>query len=953
MDRHDNLYVAQLNGVITRFDSKGAAEAQLRAPTPGVHEFRGVAVTDDGIVFASDAAAHVIWQFKDTNVVLFAGTLNQSGDDEGEIGYGQLASPQQIAIGPNNSVVIADRGNHQVRIASCDGVITVLFGVPSSEWTFPPVEDALGFYPGWWDSSADFTESREPVGIAVDRNGNVFDSEVYWNLIRVGTGLYVPPGCNAGGPAAPTDKPPVVVLDPNSGFFPNGVTISITASNSVGFPRDTRLFYTLNGTEPTKNDREIAIDADGRARLTLAGPIDLAGLRVRAFLGDVAGSVASAVPTQVPNCVITPDSGYYPMGADIAITSTNGFPAGTLLYYTLDGTAPTTNSLPIPFDGTRGLFTWKNATKDSRSLKVRAFLGPNQGEVTTGKAVSFEGEPGIQGEVGFAPARNGYRAGIGSFYILPIIANLRDNQELRSLVLDVELSALPGSPRLEAADLTVLPMSTNDFIEVLPASTSLPVIPARFARNGTNHLGMAYLGTNTGFRVSAGFATVALIGIQFRGEDALGNRAQIGNGYKLGVRSLRGTSDGIQQSLPLKAMDDITILFDNIKFREGDTAPTYWYNAGDFGDGKVDGIDANSAVFASFGFLRPFPLTDAFSAMDVYRIGVLENVVEFNDAATILRRALQYESADFFRVRDEFGEWQGSTVSSLPLGRQSVRALSTEALAWTSDVTIFGAVVDKVGPSQAISIPVYVKADPGVTVSGMQFVADLVPVNGAPPITGISFYPSSVIPPPNPFGSEIPGRGVLPSTVFARWDNLEANAFKGQVLLGFVQFVTPSTVQAGQHYNLVFHNTGGAALDNETGALTPYIFQSIHAEVWPLAVAPATPQIADEWTMHFFSNSANPEASPEEDPDGDGFTNIEEFLGGTDPNSPDWHVKALNGRVLFRWVGRNGKSYSVEKTEDFKTWNGVTGRMTGQDAFLEYNELTVPGKAQFYRLNIQ
>jgi len=235
----------------------------------------------------------------------------------------------------------------------------------------------------------------------------------------------------------------------------------------------------------------------------------------------------------------------------------------------------------------------------------------------------------------------------------------------------------------------------------------------------------------------------------------------------------------------------------------------------------------------------------------------------------------------------------------------------------------------------------------------MQFVADLIPVDGAPPVTGVSFFPSSVIPPPNPFGSQIPNRGVLPSTVFARWDNLGASSFKGTVLLGYVQFVTPSTVQAGQHYTLAFHNTGGAAVDNETGALTPYIFQSIHGEVWPFAAAPATPQIADEWTAHFFGSASNADANPDEDPDGDGFTNIDEFLGGTDPNIPDWHVKAVNGYVLFRWLGRADKSYTVEKTEDFKTWNAVGGRVTGQDAFLQYNELTIPGKAQFYRLNIQ
>ena len=53
------------------------------------------------------------------------------------------------------------------------------------------------------------------------------------------------------------------------------------------------------------------------------------------------------------------------------------------------------------------------------------------------------------------------------------------------------------------------------------------------------------------------------------------------------------------------------------------------------------------------------------------------------------------------------------------------------------------------------------------------------------------------------------------------------------------------------------------------------------------------------------------------------------------------------------WVGRAGKSYTVQKTEDFKSWNAVSGPITGQDTLLEYSELTTPARAQFYRLNIQ
>ena len=79
---------------------------------------------------------------------------------------------------------------------------------------------------------------------------------------------------------------------------------------------------------------------------------------------------------------------------------------------------------------------------------------------------------------------------------------------------------------------------------------------------------------------------------------------------------------------------------------------------------------------------------------------------------------------------------------------------------------------------------------------------------------------------------------------------------------------------------------------------------------------------------------------------------MDEFYAGSDPTAHDWRVKSENGRLTFRWVGLAGKTYSVERTQDFQSWSAVTGPIEGQDAFIEYNELTSPSRAQFYRLNV-
>jgi hypothetical protein len=402
IDRANNLYIAQQNGLIIRLNTNGFTDAAYQAPGGGPHDFRGVAVTDAGTIYVSDAAAHVIWRYNTNGTAdLFAGTLYQPGPDLGEPGYGRLNNPQQIAVGPNGSIVIADRGNHQVRVASCEGIITVLWG---RDWVTKGAMD--DDYPGWYESTGIvWAEAREPVGVTADKGGTVYDTEVYYDLVRVGRGLGFPAACTTGGNQQ-TNTPPRIIIDPTSGFFPTGITITLTASNSAsGFPREIRLFYTLTGISPTIEDTEIPISDDGKARLVLEGPIDLAKLRVRAFIGETGGVVTAAGATQVPTPVLSPDSGYYPMGVDVVVTSTNGFPAGTVLRYTTDGTVPTTNSLSVDHDGSQAVIGWPYAQRDLRSLKVKAFLGPNEGSVVGGRAVSFPGEP-YQGEVGIIKERS-------------------------------------------------------------------------------------------------------------------------------------------------------------------------------------------------------------------------------------------------------------------------------------------------------------------------------------------------------------------------------------------------------------------------------------------------------------------------------------------------------------------------------------------------------------------
>ncbi|MGV3774111.1 MAG: hypothetical protein ACO1QB_14515, partial [Verrucomicrobiales bacterium] len=478
VDTNGNVYVAEAGGVVRRISPAGSVTAFYRV-TEGSPQLRGVAVFPDGKVAVSDANSKVIWLFNDPNQrpTVLAGSKFQEGFADGPPGVGMFRYPEQMALGPNNSLVVADRYNHRVRLVSCDGILTTLYGIEPTRWEQPPGPDS-GILPGWFDGSVDFAESRDPVGVAVAADGTVYGTELYYHLVRAGSGLAFPLNCNGqtNGGGSTNIVVPIPVLNPNSGFFPNGVTISITASNTpTGYGPNTRLFYTLDGTEPSTNSFSIPI-VGGIGRLTLAGPIDLGSLKVRAFIGEASSPIVSALPTQAPTPVLSPNAGYYPMGVRIVVTSTNGFPDGTQLFYTINGTEPSTNSFFAPIVNGQAIIFLRGGQADLRSLRVKAFLGPNSGPTVSGQPVSFN-IPNLAGEVGIPGTANSGNlfAGVGSTIVVPVVANLRAGQSLRSLQFVAELISLGQAPPPGGANqLRVLTISSNDFIQVTAASPALP-----------------------------------------------------------------------------------------------------------------------------------------------------------------------------------------------------------------------------------------------------------------------------------------------------------------------------------------------------------------------------------------------------------------------------------------------------------------------------------------------
>ncbi len=136
----------------------------------------------------------------------------------------------------------------------------------------------------------------------------------------------------------------------------------------------------------------------------------------------IGGGGGSGTNILVVTPLISPNSGYYPMGQTITVLSPN-----PNVYYTTDGTEPTTNSRAVTMNGNVGSILWFNSTNDLTGLRVKAFVGTNASATVGGQPVSTN-------NIGIPPGPNTQLyAGIGSTIVIPVVANLVPSDHIMSL----------------------------------------------------------------------------------------------------------------------------------------------------------------------------------------------------------------------------------------------------------------------------------------------------------------------------------------------------------------------------------------------------------------------------------------------------------------------------------------------------------------------------------------
>jgi hypothetical protein len=160
-------------GVVTTLAGR-AAPSGITDGSASVARFnfpRGVAVDSQGTVWVADSVSHTVRKVTPAGVVTtVAGAAGVSGKADGAGTAARFDEPWGIAVDGDGDAYVADRYNHTIRKVTPGGAVTTLAGKAGSSGS----DDDTG-------SEARF---NEPTGVAVDGDENVYVGDSYNHTIR-------------------------------------------------------------------------------------------------------------------------------------------------------------------------------------------------------------------------------------------------------------------------------------------------------------------------------------------------------------------------------------------------------------------------------------------------------------------------------------------------------------------------------------------------------------------------------------------------------------------------------------------------------------------------------------------------------------------------------------------------------------------------------------------------
>ena len=405
LDNLNNAYITVQGNTVIQITPFGTTTT-VGVITNAKTSLTGIAYLANGKVAISDAGNNGIWVMDTSNTNLLGNAVkltgfHGAGDTNGSASIAAFNHPQGIIAAGNGILVVADSYNNQVKQVDTNGTVSRLFGVNSIYWN--NVRDLLGKNlrtKGWYDGtvnpnpSLDTVQSRQPYALALGADGTVYDSEVYYDLLRVATGTGLPPL-----PPLPPAPPTILLVTTNIGQ----VTLtwsSISGATNYNVKRSTDIGSITNGSFTTIASTTATTYTDTNVSGGVTYYYVVSALNAG---GESANSAAvSATPPQPP--VPDPQIGY----VDFPSTSTPF--AYTSVFHPVTSAGQTfNNDVHIVILGTDGSQTFYNYSDTNIATDV-----PNP----TSSSATAPTPDGLGYHNGLYPSQ------IGAYTVAEILPNL-------------------------------------------------------------------------------------------------------------------------------------------------------------------------------------------------------------------------------------------------------------------------------------------------------------------------------------------------------------------------------------------------------------------------------------------------------------------------------------------------------------------------------------------------
>ncbi|HXD78109.1 MAG TPA: NHL repeat-containing protein [Puia sp.] len=180
VDGEGNVYVADTSnnrirkitaaGVVSTLAGTGKYGLQDGVGSSALFNYpSGIAIDGSGNLYVADQDNHVIRMIRADGLVCTVAGDGCAGYKDGHRNAARFNYPSGVAVDPAGNVIVADQGNHVVRLISTSGKVSTLAGTGDGTYR---------------DGRAAEAAFNFPSGVAVDTSGQVYVADSYNNIIR-------------------------------------------------------------------------------------------------------------------------------------------------------------------------------------------------------------------------------------------------------------------------------------------------------------------------------------------------------------------------------------------------------------------------------------------------------------------------------------------------------------------------------------------------------------------------------------------------------------------------------------------------------------------------------------------------------------------------------------------------------------------------------------------------